>query len=332
MQAQLANTKQQMFTLADKQSVLLQQTLMSALTEDVISSNAIQQNGLVQALYTRFEQQKILADILYSAKPYASHQENLNHLLSAIVFNTSVDPRLKQHQFMLDIDDHLIPNVMVNAELLEQLISQWLREATRLLPHSKVLIKAVIVDQDTGSQTVQFVATVLASKPLSHIPENINKLLTTDTSHDSFLSNYFLILLARFNGKKLSSSLHNEGFQLGFELPFITAKYQPVTKVIRTFVQKSVMIICDNKVIRQTLASHMKRSGARVDSFNQVTQFIQFTRAAKHGVKGVDFVLIASEHQQDVEKLTDFLQENSNSKNVKLFAIQHPKTNRVESV
>jgi hypothetical protein len=224
--AQQAKYQKSFANNADKLSNMLIRTMLQSQSVSIGSGvTSLQVYRQLTRILDWSHQLQIKTELQHDENIKIFADVNTKNELFAICQNVMVEANQQRNTVQLLLDSHLMSRAKVNVSLLHRTLVGLSRLCLLEQFKSTLLIRADIIDKNSGQQIIRFTFNMLSSKPKAELPELITAFINYDGQENAVQKILYLhTLLAATYCKNVLASVTEQGFELSIDMPMAYAE------------------------------------------------------------------------------------------------------------
>jgi hypothetical protein len=224
-----------------KQLVLLGSGAVTTISTDNEDSVSAQSNYLYYAhlqgrdLVRKLRQASCYRYLQSSDAVLTLSDINLVAHIQGILLNLSNKLFICKNKILLTIDDKILSEVNLDAELFSELLRVFIRQLFSQQTDIQLILSLKLIDKNNGQQKISFRGEIQSKDQTVQLPESLQA-FNDESEKQSELNDYFNTLLRYQHGEDINREVTDNGYQLSFTLPVaITRNQQDKNDPIQSF-------------------------------------------------------------------------------------------------
>jgi len=150
---------------------------------------------------------------------------NLAAHIQGILFNLHNKLLICKNKIVLSIDDKVLTEVNLDAELFSELLKVFIRLLLSQKTDSQLTLSLTLVDINDGQQKISFCGEIQYKDEAEKLPESLQD-FNEENGKRSEIVDYFNTLLRYQHGEGVNKEETDKGYQLSFTLPLAITRNQ----------------------------------------------------------------------------------------------------------
>ena len=249
--------------------------------------------------------------------------------IDAALLNIITDAHFQRNNIYYQQDEKLLTHAKLDIRLFHRLFSGICRLLLADLFKANLQINTVVLDKNEGQQIVRFELSVRASKKITQVPEEIERLLLIERPESArVISNdtldYMCLLFDALHATDKNVQLQEDGYQFSFTLPIALVDVAPEIISNKTdFHQSNILLLSNDNSIRSTIEKSISSANGLIESFAKPELIVQQLSAIHLADKKIDLVILGSDfYAKSLENIQQHISSLDESIQPKLFVMQ----------